>query len=307
MSSILKSKFTETHTPKAGENGSVRINKIRYLPDQKLADGEMKTKIFEGFFGERRVAVKRVPEYLFTQADVESTLLLHADGHHNVIRYYATEKCDRYMYLALQLCIATLQDLIEGTDKEKEIDGFDVFQQALQGLDHLHSLRPPIVHKDLTPWNILVSKRDGRSEPRGILADLGLSKKFKDGRNSFTHTNDKGTGGWMAPELLNAILYGKIDAKPTLTLKIDIFAMGCILHYVCSQGKHPFGDNRVEQDYNITKGNLDEIKISTTHAYRKIIELMIHTNPEKRPAASKVLQHLAFDKSKHGMPNYPSK
>ena len=292
-----KLKFPDTNTPKTEEDGSVRINNIRYFQEQKLGEGAMGTKVFRGFFGKRLVAVKRVPEALFTQADIESSLLLHADGHDNIIRYYATEKCDRYMYIALQLCITTLRELIEETNQNIEIDAFDVFKHALQGLNHLHTLRPPIVHKDLTPWNILVSKPDGRSGPRGILADLGLSKIFKDGRSSFTHTNDKGTGGWMAPELLNAILYGKKDAK--LTLKIDIFPMGCILHYVCSQGKHPFGDNRVEQDYNIGRGNLDGIKILKMHAYRGIIESMIHSNPEDRPSASDALRYLTVDLSKY--------
>lgn len=264
--------------------------------------------MFEGFFEGRHVAVKRVPEVLFSQADIERSILIKSDGHDNIIRYHATEKCNHYMYLALQLCSSTLKELIEGNNRNIEIDAIDIVKQALEGLNHLHSLKPAIVHRDLTPMNILVSNLDGRDKRRCMLADLGFSKILEISRGTFTHSQDKGTAGWMAREMIEASeAISSGNEKVKLTLKVDIFAMGCIFHYVCSQGKHPFGDKSYNRPYNIVNNILTEIKIPKTHAYRIIIESMIHTNPEDRPSASDVLQQLALDMSKHGMYKYSSK
>lgn len=50
-------------------------------------------------------------------------------------------------YIALELCIATLQDYVEGRYGVKNIDGITILRHATAGLAHLHSL--DIVHRDI--------------------------------------------------------------------------------------------------------------------------------------------------------------
>lgn len=205
-----------------------------------LGKGSLETAVFRGRFEtgsgrpppERAVAVKRLPVALFSHADIEQLLLLRSDSHPNIIRYYATERCDSFIYLALQECNTSLMKLIEEPRKGTNIDPLKIVKQALQGVEYLHKLRPAIVHRDITPGNILISNIDGGNEARGIVADLGLSKMLQNDRLSFTRTKQKGTSGWMAPECLRATSSDKECVK--LTLKLDIFSSGCVVHYVCN-------------------------------------------------------------------------
>jgi serine/threonine protein kinase len=106
--------------------------------------------------------------------------------------------------------------------------------QMLHGLHHAHTRRGPgetplgIVHRDLTPGNILVSV-DGCVK----VADFGLARI----RNKIAVTQSgvtRGTSSYMSPEQAT----GKsIDARS------DIFAVGILLYVLCT-GSLPFaGDD----------------------------------------------------------------
>lgn len=44
-----------------------------------------------------------------------------------------------------------------------------------------------------------------------------------------------------------------------LTPKVDCFALGCLLHYIYSLGRHPFGDSPLEYDLNILQNKFQII------------------------------------------------
>jgi serine/threonine-protein kinase/endoribonuclease IRE1 len=99
-----------------------------------------------------------------------------------VIRYYAQQQSAGFLYIALELCPASLADVIEKPHLHRELaqggekDLPNVLYQITNGLQHLHNLR--IVHRDLKPQNILVSMgKDGR--PRLLVSDFGLCKKLE--------------------------------------------------------------------------------------------------------------------------------
>jgi serine/threonine protein kinase len=61
---------------------------------------------------------------------------------------------------------------------------------------------------------------------------MGLAKRLDSGQHSFSSTN-AGSAGWQAPELL---------ANERQTKSVDIFALGCIIFYILTDGQHPFGN-----------------------------------------------------------------
>jgi serine/threonine-protein kinase/endoribonuclease IRE1 len=87
-------------------DGSYQIDKIIYYPSKKLGQGCVGTKVFEGTFQKRSIAVKRLMKEYLSDADKEAANLRCGDDHENVLQYYATEQCSTYIYIALQLCIA---------------------------------------------------------------------------------------------------------------------------------------------------------------------------------------------------------
>ena len=83
------------------------------------------------------------------------------------------------------------------------VDVFQILKEALEGVNHLHDLQPPIVHRDITPRNVLICISNNK--PRGLIADLGLGKKLKPHHQEYSVSITDGSTGWMAPELIKLI------------------------------------------------------------------------------------------------------
>lgn len=246
-----------------------------------------------------------------------------------MIRYYAQQQAAEFLYIALELCPASLADVIEKPEKHRELaqkgerDLPHVLYQITNGLRYLHELR--IVHRDLKPQNILVTThRDGR--PRLLVSDFGLCKKLEGEQSSFraTTAHAAGTSGWRAPELLldddardgtvsmvdasteghsGPLISGDLPPNRRATRAIDIFSLGLVFFYVLTKGSHPYdcGD-RYMREVNIRKGvfKLDQLDVLGDFAYeaKDLVRSMLDANPRARPQAHHVLAHPFFWSSK---------
>ncbi|KAG6970960.1 hypothetical protein JG688_00004636 [Phytophthora aleatoria] len=102
----------------------------------------------------------------------------------------------------------------------------------IEGLVYLHSLNPPLVHGDLKSANVLL-----RSNLRAKLTDFGLSRYLpsedlesaetlavgdeESSSSSRCGSRARGTGRWMAPELLTS------EAQSSMAS--DVYAFGIVL------------------------------------------------------------------------------
>jgi serine/threonine-protein kinase/endoribonuclease IRE1 len=174
--------------------------------------------VYKGSLQGRAVAVKRLLMDFVTLAQREVSILQESDDHPNVIRYYYQESHSNFLYIALELCPASLADIIENPDRDEWRDIAVAFEpkralkQITSGLRHLHALK--LVHRDIKPQNILVSSAKtghgkgpaGGGGYRMLISDFGLCKKLETDQTSFLPTANgvmgAGTVGWRAPEIL---------------------------------------------------------------------------------------------------------
>ena len=228
----------------------------------------------------REVAVKRIliqaGENL---AENEKEILSFTQCPH-VVSYLHFMKDDIFIYLILDLCEETLKDLVNFQTAEfLKNHGRRIIKEILTGLEYLHSRR--IVHRDLKPSNILVDV-----EGYMKLADFGISRGLSEDETTFL-TDPKGTYGWMAAEVIEAINLGE---KCRFKKKSDIQVTGMIAFFVLTKGEHPFGDGSARMT-NIAKGNPVALKKLGDRTARTFVSSLISKKVKDRPYAHAALKH----------------
>ncbi|KAG0199934.1 bifunctional endoribonuclease/protein kinase ire1 [Mortierella sp. GBA30] len=147
-----------------------------------LGYGSHGTVVYKGNYDGRAVAVKRLLIDFYDVAFHEVRLLQESDDHPNVVRYFRSEQCDRFLYIALELCSASLDDVIERghmqpfRDLSATLEPQKILYQIISGIHHLHSLK--IVHRDIKPQNILIGEPKQRPKPSKSAMGLSTSSSL---------------------------------------------------------------------------------------------------------------------------------
>ena len=95
---------------------------------------------------------------------------------------------------------------------------------STRGLDYLHSMDPPVIHRDIKSENILLTQ-----QYEAKIADLGEATALDDGQRKMTMV---GTQGYTAPEVLRGEHYGT---------PADVFSLGIVL-CECLSRSPPYED-----------------------------------------------------------------
>jgi len=269
-----------------------------------------------------------LPQY-FGLAEQEVKLLQESDLHPNVIRYFDDEKDENFLYIAVEICQASLYDLYrdgrpgeELTEEQRRLvneincDMPRALYQLALGVNHLHSLR--IIHRDIKPQNILIAypQRNQKKGPRLVISDFGLCKTLPDNVSTLVGTTAAaGTVGWKAPELIlqpkdverNSSTGHSRDSSTSndpvaqgVKRAVDIFSLGCVFFYVLTNGSHPFDDDEGwmqirELNIKKNKANFSRLDMgSDAEEPIHLISWMLSNRPEDRPTALQVINHPFF-------------
>jgi hypothetical protein len=170
---------------------------------------------------------------------------------------------------------------------------------AARGLNFLHTLTPPRIHRDVKSANLLVS---GKWVVK--VADFGLgrqivpqhmqhSKNFPSKRssilnpllgttNNFTHK--VGTAKWRAPELSTTEDYGT---------SIDVYSFGIVLWEICTR-KLPFDHYSFNYEVvdAVLAGERPEIPKATVDGYSSLMMDCWQQQSNKRPPFTAILPSL---------------
>ncbi|XP_036616339.1 serine/threonine-protein kinase Nek10 isoform X4 [Trichosurus vulpecula] len=151
----------------------------------------------------------------------ELTIIKEQLYHPNVVRYYKTFLENDRLYIVMELIEGAPLGEHFSSLKEKqhhftEERIWNIFIQLCLALRYLHKEKR-IVHRDLTPNNIMLGDKD-----KVTVTDFGLAKQKQENSKL---TSVVGTILYSCPEVLKSEPYGE---------KADIWAAGCILYQMAT-------------------------------------------------------------------------
>ena len=218
--------------PKRNTGSHQRLGK--YLLLRRIAVGGMgeifygKSSGIEGF--EKEVAIKRMLPHLSADRDFIQMMVKEAKTtnllvHPNIVQIYDLDKEGDEYYIAMEYVPgSTVSGILEQTRKANAMLPVQVpvhvVSQVLRGLSYAHNVPGPdgrritILHRDITPQNILVTRRAFVK-----ITDFGIAKAV----NEISTTSPgmiKGKLGYIGPEQLE----GKEPDH-----RVDIFCAGILL------------------------------------------------------------------------------
>ena len=135
--------------------------------------------------------------------------------------YYPAMDQYRLPVMVMEKMQHSLRALVENYDNIPLNVKLSVLDEVCLGLRYLHSRNPPIVHRDLTPNNILLSYR-----LEAKISDLGVAKVVRSD-NQRTMTKLPGTPDFMPPEALSI--------RPMYGPSLDVFSYGGVILNVTTQ------------------------------------------------------------------------
>ena len=160
-----------------------------------------------------------------------------------------------------------------------------ILNDVCRGLHYLHTRNPPIVHRDLTPNNILLC-----SHLRAKITDLGVATTLQATDTKLTKA--PGTAVFMPPEC--------IADDPVYGLPLDMFSFGGIILYLCVQ-QWPSLTSYVQFDCDGNKRYLTELERRQQHLdkmtgdykdFKPLVISCLDDNPKNRPLVGEALMEM---------------
>ncbi|KZS07798.1 Uncharacterized protein APZ42_028405 [Daphnia magna] len=276
------------------ENKDKKEMKIWFDRDALLGRGIIAT-VFKGTFGGREVAVKRGELHHVDKREEEAMLKLE---HPHIVKLLHCEKDNDFMYYALELCVASLDQLfLESDDPPKYEEPMPrqikVFSQLAKGLEHIHLKK--LIHRDIKPSNILIMQSPGKYQELIIKwSDFGLAKSVNEkGLHSWFGVTGNST--WYAPEVLKKLINGEKAKNKEFwgNVQSDVFVLGLVFGYLFLKGEHLYGSSETEINKNIIERNpVNMQKIN-------VIELLIREGIDVNAKSNRgwnVLHYLCLNK-----------
>jgi serine/threonine-protein kinase len=173
---------------------------------------------------------------------LEEARLLTRLGHRNIIRVYDAgihhAETGSYGFFTMEYLDGGSLEQFRLTHKERLVPVpvvLDVLRQTCRGLSRAHGSRPPIVHRDIRPQNILIGEDDEGF--RACMSDFGLAKHVNPLK---LKASTKGVPCYRAPECY--------DDPQAASCAADVWSLGLTM-YLMLTDRFPYAG-----------ADLDEIK-----------------------------------------------
>ncbi|PNW80569.1 hypothetical protein CHLRE_07g323100v5 [Chlamydomonas reinhardtii] len=223
------------------------------------------------------------------EVKAEAKVMARLKGHPNILRLHAVAfggptGAETDGFMLLDFCPLTLLEVMQRNNFA--LDDFlvyEVFQDVVWAVAHMHKCNPPLAHRDLKAENVLKN-----GEGRWVICDFGSATsraQVYDSSADIAAEEDvirrTTTPAYRAPEMWDLYTRQRIDTA------VDVWALGVLL-YVLAFGKLPFpGDSKLA----ILYGKYD-MPPGRPAAMRALIQDMLQVNPADRPDIFQIISKL---------------
>ena len=205
--------FTITLHPPLGHGAFGQVCRAQKRKSKQIAAAKGMTFITDG----------ETNTELESMARSERENMLCASGHRNIVQLLDYQVLDGTVWLFMEFC--DLGDLSQYLHRNSSLDldsKLRIKCEITNGLEHLHSLKPPIIHRDIKPENVLMKRIGDRDVAK--VTDFGFAKIYNnDNLSKFINTSLKGTPRYMAPEF-----YLEEETGLKYTASVDVFSLGLL-------------------------------------------------------------------------------
>ena len=246
-----------------------------------------------------------LPQHSYEQWQDDLELLRKIGSHQNIVRIFiccsVENKFVQKSVILTELCDANLIDYITAKQVEEKMIFFkppgsdnlpfhlDLLHQTAHGLKYLHDKK--IIHRNIHPSNILLTFTS-QNQTVAKLGGFCYSKQLPDQKEVFISSQET-TSTFMARE----------SHEQRWSKESDIFALGILMYFTLTNGKHPFDfqsasnaieENIINEDARINENHLTSETDEEKYTQSKMIRQMLDHNPEERLKIKEVLYHPTF-------------
>ena len=267
------------------------------MTDKELGHGSYATVQELEYMG-LKCAGKKIHDLLLRQGDASYTLrrfeeecrLLSQARHPNIVQFLGVhfQRGVRVPILVMEYLPTNLTSCIEQYGILTEEIGYSILDDVALGLYYLHSQTPPIIHRDLSSNNVLLT-----ANMTAKISDLGVARILNLTPLQVSRmTQTPGTPAYMPPEVM--------VANPKYDTSVDEFSYGILMIHMFS-GRWPepqVGPSRMEEGrlIPVTEAERREVflrAIGNEHPLMALILRLINNDPQVRPHASEIVERLA--------------
>ncbi|MGV6852336.1 MAG: protein kinase domain-containing protein [bacterium] len=250
----------------------------------------------------RNVAIKTIraenlKSHATQQRFKQEAQILSQINHPTICQIYDYIDYENFDVLVLELVEGTTLNQIELSNKQK----LDVFIKIASALVAAHD--KDIIHRDLKPDNIMLTKEGDIK-----ILDFGIAKSTVLDDGKFTWFEQEGE---QADEqdikpvtkmgtMMGTLLYMSPEQAQgqAVTPASDMYSFGIIMQEMLTGVAVYDLHSTKELKKQVVKAQRINTDLVPKH-YKKIIDMLTHKSPEKRPTATKVQKELKFLKERH--------
>jgi serine/threonine protein kinase len=202
---------------------------------------------------------------------------------------------ERYALVVEHMSLGSLYDVLK--QQKIQLTGpnrWSIANQMTKGINYLHMLPKPIIHRDIKSLNILMTETG--QEFLVKVADFGLAKIRHETSHQSSQGLSIGTLPWKAPELLKM---GKH------TEASDVYALGMVF-WELATGREPYedADESMISAFVLRKDRLD-IPTNIPSSFVELISSAWAHEPQQRPTCQQLLRLIKENSSEPDAPKRP--